>query len=68
MTYSIHCIGVPIPVKCDSMGVAIITACELMNGGASVCQIIGSDGFMMDRRDIENECLRRSEDNRQIKT
>ena len=67
MTYSIYCIGVPIPVKCDSLGVAIITACELMNGGASVCQIKGSDGFMMERRDIEIECLRRGKGSRQIK-
>jgi hypothetical protein len=50
------------------MAAAINTACELMNGGASVCQIRGSDGFMMERSDIEIECLRRREDNRQIKT
>ncbi len=28
----------------------------------------GSDGFMMDRRDIEIECLRRGEGKRQVKT
>ena len=50
------------------MGVAINTACNLMNGGAGVCQIKGSDGFMMERRDIEIECLRRGEGKRQVKT
>lgn len=68
MTYSIFCVNVPIPVKCDSMAAAIITACKLMNDGASVCHIMSSDGFMMERRDIEIECLRRREGNRQIKT
>ena len=68
MTYSIFCIDVPIPVKCDFMEAAINTACKLINDGASVCQIKGSDGFMMERRDIEIECLRRKKDNRQIET
>jgi hypothetical protein len=54
-------------VKCDSMAAAIDTACKLMSGGASVFQIKGSDGFMMERHDIEIECLRRREDNRQIR-
>jgi hypothetical protein len=58
-TYSIFCIDVPIPVKCDSMAAAIKMACKLMNEGAKVFQIKGSDGFMMERRDIEIECLRR---------
>jgi hypothetical protein len=50
------------------MEAAINTACKLINDGASVCQIKGSDGFMMERRDIEIECLRRKKDNRQIET
>jgi hypothetical protein len=68
VTYSILRIAVPIPFKCDSMAAAIDTACKLMNGGTGVRQIKGSDGFMMERRDIEVECLRRKEENRQIKT
>jgi pantothenate kinase len=68
VTYSIFCSDVPIPVKCDSMAAAIDTACKLMSGGASVFQIVGSDGFMMERRDIEIECLRRRKGNPQIKT
>jgi pantothenate kinase len=50
------------------MAAAIDTACKLMSGGASVFQIVGSDGFMMERRDIEIECLRRRKGNPQIKT
>jgi hypothetical protein len=50
------------------MAAAINAACKLMSGGASVRQIKGSDGFMMERRDIEIECLRRREGNRQIET
>jgi hypothetical protein len=45
------------------MAAARNTAFKLMNGGAKVCQIRGSDGFMMERRDIEIECLRRWEGN-----
>jgi hypothetical protein len=60
VTYSIFCTGVPIPVKCDSMGSAIETACKLINGGSIVWQIKGSDGFLMERSDIEGECLRRA--------
>ena len=67
MTYSIYRINVPIPVKCDSMAVAVDTACKLMSYGTSVFQIEGSDGFMMERRDIEIECLRRGKGSRQIK-
>jgi hypothetical protein len=48
------------------MGAAINTACNLMKRGASVCQIKGSDGFVMERRDIEIECLRRGEGNHQV--
>jgi hypothetical protein len=65
VTYSIFRNDTPIPVICDSLGVAINTACKLLNGGASECHIKGSDGFMMEHRDIEIECLRRGEGNRQ---
>jgi hypothetical protein len=68
MTYSIFCVGVPSPLKCDSMAGAINTACELINGGSSVSQIKGSDGFVMERHDIEIECLRRKENNRENRT
>jgi hypothetical protein len=59
VSYTVFCIGVPIPVTCDSMAAAITTACKLMNDGAGVSQIKGSDGFVMDRQDIEIECARR---------
>jgi hypothetical protein len=62
VTYSIFCTGVPVPAKCDSMGSAIETACKLINGGSIVSQIKGSDGFLMERSDIEYECLRRATD------
>jgi hypothetical protein len=67
VTYSIFCIGIPIPVKCDSLGAAIVTACKQMTTGVIVWQIKGSDGFVMERRDIEIECLRRGEGYRQDK-
>jgi hypothetical protein len=66
--FSIFCIDNPIPVKCDSMAGAINTACELMKGGARVSRINGSDGFTMERRDIEIECIRREEGQRHVKT
>jgi hypothetical protein len=59
VSYAVFCFGVPVPVTCDSMAAAITTACRLMNEGAGVSQIKGSDGFVMDRQDIEIECTRR---------
>jgi hypothetical protein len=47
------------PVKCESMGAAIATACKLVSSGVIVWQISGSDGFKMERKDIETECSRR---------
>jgi hypothetical protein len=41
------------------MAAAITAACKLMNDGGGVYQIKGSDGFAMDRQDIEIECARR---------
>jgi hypothetical protein len=64
VTYSIFCNDAPFPVECDSMPAAISTACTLMNGGADVYQIKGSNGFVMERGDIEIECLRRREESR----
>lgn len=61
VTYSIVCIDGAVAPKCDSPGTAIETACKLLKGGTNVRQIRGSDGFMMERRDIEIECLRRGE-------
>lgn len=60
MTYSVFCTGELVPVKCESMGAAINLACELANKGAIVWQIRGSDGFKMERGDIELECSRRA--------
>jgi hypothetical protein len=71
VNYSLFCTEVPtprgkmpdlgrvVPVKSESMGAAIEAACKLMNGGAIVWQIKGTDGFKMERRDIETEYLRR---------
>jgi hypothetical protein len=70
-TYVLFCADVPNPsdktpdlrrvvsVNLDSMGGAIKTACELLSDGVIVWQIKGSDGFIMERRDIETEFLRR---------
>jgi hypothetical protein len=41
------------------MGIAINTACKLITDRAVVWQIKGSDGFVMERRDIEEEFARR---------
>jgi hypothetical protein len=50
------------------MAAAIDTACKLMKDGTSVFKITGSDGFTMERHDIEIECLRREESQRQVAT
>ena len=61
MAYVIFCVNAPIPTECDSMGEAINAACKLIQGGRVVTQIKGTDGFVMERSDIENECSRRIE-------
>jgi len=43
----------------ESMGAAITAACSLIRKGAVVWQIIGSEGFMMERGDVETEYRRR---------
>jgi hypothetical protein len=47
------------PLTLPSLGEAIAAACLLVLRGSVVWQISGSDGFMMERRDIEIECERR---------
>jgi hypothetical protein len=71
MTYSLFCTDAPtpsekmpddcrvVPVNSDSMGAAIKEACRLIADGIIVWKIKGSDGFIMERSDIETECLRR---------
>jgi|HubBroStandDraft_1064217.scaffolds.fasta_scaffold3024920_1 hypothetical protein len=61
MTYLVFCAGASAPVVCESMGAAIKTACSLMEKGTVVWQIKGSDGFKMERSDVELECSRRAE-------
>jgi hypothetical protein len=39
-----------------------------MKDGTSVFKITGSDGFTMERQDIQIECLRRVGSQRQVKT
>jgi hypothetical protein len=60
--YLIFCVNAPTPTRCDSMGEAINTACKLIRAGIEVRQIEGSNGFLMERNDIEFECLRRTAD------
>jgi hypothetical protein len=48
-----------VPVNPDSMGAAISEACRLIGDGIIVWKLVGSDGFTMERRDIEAEYLRR---------
>jgi hypothetical protein len=45
------------------MSTAINAACKLIREGASVWQIHGSYGLMMERGDIETECDRRKSGN-----
>jgi hypothetical protein len=59
-TYSIHCSDSLTPVKFDSMGASIEAACRMIQGGQIVLQVVGSDGFLMERADIEEECSRRA--------
>jgi len=59
VTYSISCSNSMHPIKCESMGAAIATACKFVSSGVTVWQINGSDGFKMERKDIEIECTRR---------
>jgi hypothetical protein len=50
-----------VAVDSDSMGAAIKEACRLIGDGTIVWKLKGSDGFVMERRDIETECLRRQQ-------
>ena len=71
MTYSLLYTDVPTPSKgppdfrrmmpviSDSMGTSINAACALIRRGAVVWQIKGSEGFAMERSDIEAEYWRR---------
>jgi len=43
----------------NSMGAVIERACTLVRAGTIVWQISSSDGFLMERGDIEDECERR---------
>jgi hypothetical protein len=55
-------------VNYDSLGAAIKTACRLIADGVIVRKLKGSDGFMMERSDIEMEHLRRLGISRQLQT
>jgi hypothetical protein len=59
VTYSVVCADQTVPQKFESMATAITEACKLVSGGVVVMRINGSDGFLMERSDIEIECLRR---------
>jgi hypothetical protein len=69
VNYSLFCTDVSTPLEnmrvvsanLVSMGAAIKTACRLIGDGVIVWKIEGPDGFIMERSDIEAECLRRRE-------
>jgi hypothetical protein len=71
VTYSLFCTDVSTRLKkmpdlhrmvsANSMGAAVKAACRLVSNGVIVWKIKGPDGFMMERSDIETECLRRQE-------
>jgi hypothetical protein len=65
--YLIFCANAPLPTKYGSMGAAINAACTLIRSGTAVRRIKGTDGFVMERSDIEIECLRRIENEHQGK-
>jgi thiamine pyrophosphate-dependent acetolactate synthase large subunit-like protein len=52
-----------ISVEFDSMGAAINAACKLIREGASVWQIHGPYGFMMEGGEFETKCYRRESRN-----
>jgi hypothetical protein len=47
------------PLEFDSMGEAIKAACKLIRQGNISWQIKGSEGFSMERTDIEIACRQR---------
>jgi hypothetical protein len=48
------------PREFDALSHALKAACTLIKNGAIVWQITNRDGFVMERSDIEIECLRRT--------
>jgi hypothetical protein len=48
-------------VNSHSLGAAIDAACELIARGVTVWKLMGSDGFTMERTDIEIERVRRQQ-------
>ncbi len=78
MVYEIFCTDALVPsgrfpdccrvVTSDSLGAAIKAACKLIADGVTVWKLRGSDGFTMERSDIEMERLRRLGVSRQTGT
>lgn len=58
--YSIYCSDSLNPLTLDSMGASIEAACRMIQSGKIVLRIVGSQGFLMERGDIELECSRRA--------
>jgi hypothetical protein len=48
------------PLGFDSMRATINAACDMIKRGGVVWRIESSNGFIMERSDIENECFRRA--------
>lgn len=65
MAYEISCSDGRV-VSSDSLGGAIKAACDLITRGVTVSKLKGSDGFTMERSDIETEHLRRLMVSRQV--
>jgi hypothetical protein len=57
-----------VSVESDSVGAAINAACRLIADGVIVWKLKGSEGFTMERSDIEIEHSRRQEMSRHLKT
>ncbi len=51
--------GRMIPASMESLSAARDAACKLIGGGAVVWQIKGTEGFLMERTDVEIEYSRR---------
>jgi hypothetical protein len=59
MAFSVTSGKSSVPEVFESLAAAITTACDLIKRGVAVHQIKGSDGFIMEQRDIEIEYSRR---------
>jgi hypothetical protein len=59
-SFSVYCLGAPTPSTFDSMAAAMKAACDMIISGKTVLRIKSTDGFLMERTDVEMECIRRA--------